>query len=331
MLEALVTGSTGFIGSHLAEALLERGFNVRCLLRKGKSNERYIKDLNVEKFYIDDYNESEIKKSRVLDGINYVFHTAGVTKGITMDDFLAGNEKPTRELLAAIKSKKQNLQRFVFLSSSAVAGCALSLDEPIRRDDHSCPVERYGKSKFAGEQAVKQSKVPFTIIRPGGVYGPRDVDYFNLFKSIHGHINPFFGIRKKYHSIVHVKDLVEATIGSISIDKTQGQTYFICNNKPVSWQKLQSIIKSATGKKFIIPLYLPEFFLDIAAFFGEWRTKRTGKFSLLNKQKAKLAKQQYLIYSNMRARMHFGFEPEISLEQGVKETYRWYLENKWLK
>jgi nucleoside-diphosphate-sugar epimerase len=332
LLETLVTGSTGFVGSHLVKALLERGMKVRCLLREGKSNEQYLKDLDVEKFYIHNYSEEDLIKSGALNNLDYLFHNAGVTKGLTLKDFMKGNTAPTIELLKAVKHEKSGIKRFIYVSSSAVAGPASSLNEPISNNNFSRPIEHYGKSKMLGEFAVKSSGIPFTIVRPGGVYGPRDVDYFKLFKLIHKGTNPFFGNRNKYQSMIHVHDLVTATIEAAFNNQTEDETYFLCNDNPASWEELQSMIVDAVGEKARIKeKNYPSFFMNIGIFFGELYTRITKKPSLLNRQKLKLSQPDYWVFSNKKAKDDFGFETKIPLEEGIKETYRWYCKNKWLR
>jgi len=329
MLEALVTGSTGFIGSHLVESLLDKGFNVRCLLRKGKSNEQYLENLNVEKYYIEDYSVEEFNKNKVLEGIDYLFHTAGVTKGITFNDFKEGNYKPTFALIQSLlEQRHSDLKRFVYLSSTAVAGPSKKLYQPKYNTEDVSFIEHYGASKYLGELIVKNSTLPYTIIRPGGVYGPRDVDYFNLFKSINKRINPFFGNKNKYHAIIHSQDLVKGILDAALNDKTKNQFYYLCNDEAVSWKELQSEIVKAVDKK-VFTINFPSFFMDIVAFFGELSFKITKKHSLLNKQKLKLSKPDFWIFSNEKAKNDFDFNPVISIEQGVKQTYEWYLRNNW--
>ncbi|MBU2589247.1 MAG: NAD(P)-dependent oxidoreductase [Nanoarchaeota archaeon] len=329
MLEALVTGSTGFIGSHLVEALLDKGINVRCLLRENKSNEKYLKKLDVQKFYVKNYSVEELNKSKALENIDYIFHTAGVTKGINFNDFKDGNYKPTFALVQSLlEQKNSDLKRFVYLSSTAVAGPSQSLNEPIVNPEHVSFIEHYGASKYLGELVVKNSRLPYTILRPGGVYGPRDIDYFNLFKSIRKRINPFFGNKNKYHAIIHVNDLVKGIIDATFSDKSAYQYYYLCNDEPVSWEALQSEIVNAVGKK-VFTINFPSFFMDMATFFGELYSKISKKHSLLNKQKLMLSKPDYWIFSNEKAKKDFNFKPSISLEEGVKATYNWYLQNYW--
>lgn len=330
MLEALVTGSTGFIGSHLVESLLARNINVRCLLRKGRSNEKYLKTLDVKRFYVEDYAPEDLEESRALEEVDYVFHTAGVTKGIFLDDFKQGNLRPTQALLRAIENNKIQLKRFIYLSSTAVAGPSKSFYDWQEDTEFVNYIEHYGASKYLGEFAIRNSGLPFTIIRPGGVYGARDVDYFNLFKSIHKRINPFFGNKGKHHAIIHVDDLVNGIMDAAFSENTEGKNYYLCNDESVSWGNLQSKIIKAVDKK-VFTIRFPSFFMNVAAFFGELYSKLSGKPSLLNRQKLKLSKPDFWVFSNQKAKDDFGFNPSIALEEGIKKTYEWYIKNGWLK
>src|SRR4051812_16912850 len=180
---AVVTGSTGFIGSHLVDALLARGATVRVLVRPETPVER--RDPRVPHWEADLLDDRSVRESRVWEGATHVFHLAGVTKGRTLAHFRAGNVFPTANVLSALAARGGRVPRVVLVSSQAAAGPAPSADAPVRESARPVPIENYGRSKLQAEQAVARYRdlLPITILRPSAVYGPRDRDFLAVFRQ----------------------------------------------------------------------------------------------------------------------------------------------------
>ena len=329
-MKALVTGSSGFIGSHLVEALLEAGFEVAALQRSS-SDQAFLKGLPVRSDVVDYAKPETLVKSKALDGVDYVFHTAGVTKRVTKEQFLAGNVEPTQNLLEALIARKSVPQRFVFLSSQAALGPSKSIEDLKSEDHKAAPIELYGESKFIAEQVVHEygATIPYTIIRPSSVYGPRDVDFLNIFKQITRGLNVYAGNRDKYISIIYVSDLVRGILAAAFSEKAANQLYNLCDDAPVCWQEIHTNIVELTGKR-VFTIDIPAFFLTIAGKFGDLYSKASGRFSLINSQKIRLALPKYWLISNQKSKEHFDFTCEVSLNEGLRQTLQWYRQNKWI-
>ena len=175
-MKTLVTGATGFIGSHLVEELLKGGHRVTCLVRK-TSNLQWINGLNVRLIY----GDCTIKESllNAVADFDYIFHLAGLTKAANERDFFSANALGTENLVSAVIEKNPDTKRFVYLSSLAAAGPSCD-GTPAKEAGEPKPVSAYGRSKLEGERIVMRHKntIPVTVIRPPAVYGPRDKDFY---------------------------------------------------------------------------------------------------------------------------------------------------------
>lgn len=319
----LLTGASGFVGGQLRERLTQDGAEVVTLRRKaskpgqGRSLEVEYDDLpGLEKILADEKPD-------------YLFHVAGATKGITYEDFQRANVMPTRHLLQA-SEKHPGLKRFVYVSSLT----ALGPNEPGKPHTESSerkPIEFYGQSKAEAEQVVESftGKVKWATVRPGGVFGPGDVDYFNLFKEVSKGRNVYFGNRRKEFSAVYVDDLIDAILLSAERDEAVGKTFILGWEEPQTWEAFQTVLVEKSGRK-AMTLDLPEFFVDVAAFFGEVATRIDKKPRLFNKQKAKMGAQQSWVGTSEAARKHLGWEPKLTVPDAIARTFSWYRENKWL-
>ena len=230
--KALVTGSNGFVGSHLVEDLLSRGYEVSCLVRK-TSNLRWIEGLKVSFVYGELKDKESLKKA--VKSQDFVFHLGGLTKAQNSNDYYKANHLGTKNLVEATLESNPGIKRFVYVSSQAAVGPGKDIT-PLNEDSPCNPVTDYGKSKLLGEKAVLsyKDKLPITIIRPSGIYGPRDTEIFIFFKLIKNHIKPLFGFRENYLSLVYVKDLVFGICLTAESKKAIGQTYFIADKNPIT-------------------------------------------------------------------------------------------------
>lgn len=321
---ALITGASGFIGGRLRDTLLDDGHDVVALTRRGSPAPRRGRAAEVD--YADlDALEQVIERERP----EYVFHVAGATKGVTFEDYRDANVVPTRNLLQATRLKHPGVRRFVHISSLAAYGPAAP-GVPTREHHERRPVEFYGKSKLEAELAVEGmgDSLAWTIIRPPAVYGPGDVDLFNLFKLATQRVNLFFGNRDRAQSWVYVDDLIAGIRNAAAHSETRGKGYFLCDGKPLTWGEYQQQILTATGKR-ALDIDVPEVFLDVAGAFGEFVSKLDKKPRLLNRQKAILGKQLW-VCSHETARADFGYRPTIAAADGIQRTLDWYRHRQWL-
>lgn len=319
----LITGASGFIGRRLRDALLERGVDVVALRRAASPEPKVGRSAPIDYADVDGL-------AAVLEAERptHVFHVAGATKGVTYPDFQRANVMPTANLLTAAE-KVGGLERFVHVSSLAAWGPS-SPEAPHTEADEPRPVEHYGRSKLEAEQAVEASGVPYTIIRPGGVYGPGDVDYFELFKTAAAGFNFYFGNRDRWMSVIYVDDLVRMIREAATHPEARNRGYFAADGVPVTWQGFQEKVVEAANRK-VRDLDVPEVFVGLAAWGGELLSRIDGKPRLANRQKATMGRQSAWTGSIDAIRRDIGFEPRVSQDEGVSLTMRWYRNEGWIK
>jgi nucleoside-diphosphate-sugar epimerase len=324
---ALVTGASGFIGSHLTEILISKGWHVRALVRK-TSDLRWVKGLDIELAYgsFDDLSSLE----EAVKGMDYVFHNAAAKSGSRQKIF-RNNVDATISLAAATPVKAPGLKRFVFLSSQAASGPAHSLNSPKSEKDQCLPISDYGHSKLMAEQKLQEysGKLPFTIIRPPTVYGPRDTDVFLYFQWINRGLALLPGLKRRYAHLIYVRDLVEGMFQAAVSEATLHKTYFLSDPNSYSWQEISSAIADSLGKK-PLPVHLPIGLAHFSAILAEAGAMIARKDSIFNRQKVQEMSQYFWICSPESAQIDFGFKCRFDLKNGIEETARWYRENEWL-
>jgi nucleoside-diphosphate-sugar epimerase len=329
-MHAVVTGSTGFIGSHLVDSLLAQGHSVRALVRPETPTSA--RDARIEHFQADLLDDRSVRESRVWEGVTHVFHLAGVTRGRTLAHFRAGNVFPTANVLAALAARSGKPPRVVLVSSQAAAGPAASPDAPLRETDRPVPVEAYGRSKLQAEQAVARyrSDLPITILRPAAVYGPRDRDFLAAFKQASGRVALHAVPRDHSFSLLHVTDLVDALLRAAERPVAAGRTYFLADEAPVTWGELYDEIAAAAGSR-PLQLQVPHAAVRLAAHAGDLLSTFTGRSTLLNRNKAALARPRWWLCDASLARAELEWKCTVPLQQGVQETYNWYVDAGWLR
>ena len=165
-------------------------------------------------------------------------------------------------------------------------------------------------------------------MRPSGVFGPGDVDYFQLFLSAHRGLNVYFGNERRHFSAVYVDDCVRAILMAAESDVAVGRGYFLTDGVPTTWGEFQERVVRHTPRK-VRTLRLPEAIVTLAAHGGELLTRIDGKARLMNRQKAIMGAQEAWTCSGEAARDDFGFEAEVDQDEGVKRTAAWYRDNGW--
>jgi nucleoside-diphosphate-sugar epimerase len=320
-----VTGASGFIGGRLRDALLDAGADVVALRRKGSPEPKRGRGA-----IIDYADATAVRRLVEQERPAFVFHVAGATKGVTHEDFARANVMPTRHLVEALRDAHPSVSRFVLFSSLAAYGPSRA-NAPHGEDAERRPIELYGQSKLEAEQVLEAvgDAIPWTIVRPGGVYGPGDVDFLELFKSVERHVNAFFGNRQRWFSAVYVDDLVEAALGAADDAKTRGKGYFVCDGEPITWEGFQDLVVRASGRR-VLTIDLPEAIVDAGAFVGELLTRIDGKPRLLNRQKALMGAQEAWTCTHAALSRDTGYAPRVAVRDGVARTLAWYRQERWV-
>ncbi|MCY4672275.1 MAG: NAD-dependent epimerase/dehydratase family protein [Bacteroidetes bacterium] len=319
---AFVTGATGFVGSHLAEALLQRGYSeVRCLVR---TEPKWLTGLDVIQIH-GTLNDTPLI-TQALEDVQYVYHLGAMTRARTLHELLAANATSTMYLTTAVRNVSTEAIKICIASSLAVVGNANSI---MADESTPCePVSRYGRSKLVMEQILAGINLPMVIIRPPVVYGPRDQDLLTFFSAVNRGIcvvprgDP--GL-----SLVHVNDLVRGIIDSTESPRTTGKTYYVGSNEVVTWEALRNASEAALGKQSTM-IRLPRSLVMPLGVISEFAGKLTGTYPPLNREKAREILHATKQCSSKKAERDWGYSSRVSLEQGVHETIEWYRAQGWL-
>ncbi|MEW5902595.1 MAG: NAD(P)-dependent oxidoreductase, partial [Acidobacteriota bacterium] len=208
--KALVTGATGFIGSHLAEELLRRGYEVRCLVRRPRRGD-WIERLAVQLVLGDCRDKPSLFSA--VEEVDYVFHLAAVINALSWDEYYQANVLGTLNLLEACAERNPRLRKFVLVSSISAAGPS-ERGRPLREEDPCRPISDYGRSKKMAEEAVAErgGRFPWVIVRPPNVTGPRQKELEEVIRLIKKRIKPLVGEEEPQTSLCYVGDVVDALI-----------------------------------------------------------------------------------------------------------------------
>ncbi len=322
----LVTGATGFIGSHIVDALLARGDNVVCLTRKS-SDLRWLRDKRVT-FAWGDVTAPDSLPSALHD-VDYVFHAAGLTRAHDPGDFDRVNHQGTVNLLQACKSSARRLRRFVLVSSQAAAGPSPG-ERPVTEADPCQPVSLYGQSKWDAEIATASylKEFPITIVRPPAVYGPRDDATLPIFRIAAHHILPLPSSPRRV-SIISWSDLTAGILLAAGHPHAEGRTYFIAHDVPVSIPDVARMTARALGV-WVVPVPAPAwavraYITGLRLFVRAW-TRRQA----FGKDKSGELDVRYWLCDGSRATQELGFRAATPHEEGIRATALWYRQQGWL-
>ena len=328
----LITGASGFIGSFIVEEALNRGMEVWAAVRS-TSSKRYLQDPRINFIELDFGSEERLKEQ--LDGhdFDYIVHAAGVTKCLNKADFHRVNTEGTRHLVEALLALGMPIKRFVYLSSLSVFG-AIHEHQPyadITEHDVPRPNTAYGKSKLEAERYLDSigNEFPYIILRPTGVYGPRETDYFLMAKSIKQHMDFAVGFRRQDITFVYVLDVVQAVF--LALDRgMSGRKYFLTDGEVYQSADFSRLLKKAMHAKWVLRVTAPLWVLKVVTFFGEYISRLTRKPIALNNDKYHILRQRNWRCDVEPAVDELGYHPRYNLEKGVEESVAWYKEHHWL-
>ena len=324
---ALVTGGTGFVGSHLIEALAEAGWTVRALVRR-PDKLRWLKGLPAEIIKGDVQNPNSLPDA--LRGVELVIHCAALTKANTRNEYMQANADGTRTLLHS--SIRAGVRRFIYCSSQAAAGTG-TLAEPRVEEDTPEPLTDYGASKLVGEIEIQKAadQIEWIILRPPAIFGPRDEQFLPLFRGIKRlYRYPVIGREERSYSWIYVRDLVSALRIASETSVGLRKIYFVAHETPSTWREM-SQISGELLKINVRPLpSIPLWLLKGVALACEMGARIRGKAALFNRQKlAEIAAPGWVVNSEKLTR-ELGFRCRFNLREALAETVEWYQEQGWL-
>lgn len=331
-MKVLVTGASGFIGSFIVEEALRRGMDTWAAIRKSSSRE-FLQDKRIHFIELDLSSKEKLVEQLEDHDFDYIVHAAGVTKSLRVEDFEKVNTEGTKNLVDAILQLQMPIKRFVYLSSLSIFG-PIAEEKPhreITEEDIPKPNTAYGISKLKAEKYLDSigNNFPYIVLRPTGVYGPREKDYFLMVKTIQQHIDFSVGFRRQDITFVYVEDVVQAVF--LAFDHgMSGRKYFLTDGKIYQSSAFSNYIHKELGKPFWIRIKAPIWVLRIVTYFGERISRKTGKITALNNDKYHILKQRNWRCNIEPTMDELGYHPHFDLEKGVKLTIQWYKDHHWL-
>jgi nucleoside-diphosphate-sugar epimerase len=325
----LVTGGTGFLGSHVIEQLSQMGRPVRALVRRS-SDTKFLRTLRGVEL-VDGAIDDRASLERAVTGVEAVVHSAGLVKARNLDEFMRVNARGTENLLEACLPLAGSLKRFVHVSSVTVGGPSDAYGNAVQVDSVPRPVTDYGRSKLAAEKLMlaKKDQLKITIIRPPAIYGPRDREIFAFFKSIKMGVLPLLGSPQSKLSMIYGPDCARACIRAIDADVPSGSIFAVDDGAVHTMAELISEAESAMGKRAFLRIPLPRRVVEGAALLSESYGKLTNRAMMLTRDKCNELFDQW-VCDGSRAASELGLPPSVSFSQGVKQTVDWYRTAGWL-
>ncbi len=319
-MKTLVTGATGFVGTHLVKTLVEHGRDVRCLVRK-TSDTQYLEDLGVELYYADLLSQKSLEG--IANGVNIVYHLAGEVYSNRCRNYQKINVDGTKNLVEQCLSA--NVDRFIYLSSIAAVGpnpgILLNEQSPCR------PVNPYGRSKFEAEKVLviyyNRFEFPIVILRAPIVYGP--LGQHNIITKILQMIYKgrffFVGSGKNLRSLCYIDNLIQGLMRVEKSVNSIGQIYFISDEKPFTYNEIFQVIANQLGKK-LKEAYLPTWIGNVCGVSCKLLSM-IGFYSLALNAIWNMVLDMACDIS--KAKKELNYQPKIRFEEGIKKTIRYYL------
>lgn len=322
-MKALVTGGTGFVGSHLLNTLLRRGDQVRALVRSpAKGAALGLAGVEWVSGALDDPGVLQ----RAAHGVDVVYHVAGLVAARSESEFFDVNAEGTRRLLEA--ATRAGGPRFVLVSSLAAGGPTVP-GRPLTGEEPPDPVTAYGRSKLAAEAIVRAGSLPWTIIRPPAVYGPRDREMFRLFRSARFGIAPVFGAGNQELSLIYGPDLAEAIASVGATEVTAGRIYYAAHPEQLTAEALVRAIGTAMGKRVRI-LRIPHGLGRGLLHLTGAAARLANRATVLNPDKAEEFFQAAWTCDPSSLTRDTGWYASSDLATGAAQTLAWYRDAGWL-
>lgn len=331
----LVTGASGFIGSFLIEKALDKNYDTWAGIRESSSRE-YLQDSRIQ--FIDLQFGNREKLAEQLNEFrskygkfDYIIHNAGVTKCLDPKDFDKVNFQYTANFIDALIETQSIPEKFILMSSLSAFGTGDEINySPIKLTDSPNPNTAYGISKLKAEQYLQEKgNFPYIILRPTGVYGPREKDYFLMIKTVRSGLDVGAGFKPQHLTFIYVRDLVDAAFLGLE-SEIKNRAYFVADGDVYTDKEYTQLVKESIGKKRVVSLKVPLWILKIVSIVAEDISKLTKKPSTLNRDKYKIMKQRNWECDIAPLVNDLDFSAKYNLQEGLKESIEWYYKNGWL-
>jgi len=331
----LITGASGFIGSHLVEEGLRRGYTVYAGVRPG--SKRDFLRLESLRFFQMDLTSPQLMErrfrhfARLEGGFDYIVHNAGITRARRKEDFQLVNDGYTRHLLNAVSEAGRLPEKFVFISSLAAGGPGDPLHfTPIHLSDPDHPLSAYAKSKLSAEHYIKSiAEFPYIIIRPTAVYGPRDKDFLTLFRLLNKGVEPLVGRYPQKLSLIYVKDLARTVVQLLEAGRVR-TSWLVSDGVAYNKEDLGNTLRNVLNRQ-TIKIRLPLAPVRAAAFCMEKTYSLFDRMPFLHLDKLKEMAAPNWLCDSHEIWEELGIQPLYTLESGLQEAASWYDQNGWLR
>lgn len=331
----LVTGAGGFIGSYIVEEAIRSGFTTWAGVRSS-TNLEYLSDPNIQFIDLPFHKPEDLRKKlreqcEANGAWDYIVHNLGATKANDEEEFERINYEYCKNFIEALQDLDMQPRLFIYLSSLSVLGLG---DEsgrlPLNSNMTPNPNTAYGRSKLKMENYIREKcEMSWVILRPTGVYGPRERDYFMMMQSIKLGFNFSIGKEKQWLTFIYVTDLVKAIFLTIE-NRSGGKIYSLYDGNYYSENEFAKFTKKELGKTLLLNITLPISVMKWVSILSESVAKIFGKNSTLNRDKFEIMKQRNWKCDMSDFVRDTNFKPEIELQEGVKRSVEWYRANGWL-
>lgn len=316
----LITGATGFVGSHITAAFTEAGYRVRCAIR-ASSNTRWLDDLQIERVTVDLGRPGDLRKA--VEGVDVIVHAAGLTRARSANDYYSVNAEGTRRLAQA--ALEAGGRRFVLISSLAARG-----PDTSTKDGQDRPVSHYGRSKLEAEAHLRLSseRMETVALRPAAVYGPRDTDFLPLCKMASGGwlaLPPGSGLLQP----VYVADVARAVLAAARHEDVGFGPFPVAEPARYTWQQVVAGLEGALERP-VRTVRLPALVFELAGRVAEWAAKPLGSPPIFDERRARDLAVHAWTCDPSGAERALKWHAEVSLREGLKRTVRWYRRAGWL-
>lgn len=335
-MKILITGASGFIGGFLVEEALKKGWEVWAGVRSS-SNLNHLADPNIHLIDLNYENPARLKLQITAHGDtngawDYIIHNAGVTKCANEADYIRINHQYTLHFISALIESGNKPSKFVYMSSLGAVGPGDEKSgKPVSMSDKPNPISEYGRSKLLAENYIRGlSDFPWIILRPTGVYGPRERDYYLMLKMINAGFNVAVGLKEQRLNFIYIKDLVSVCFASLESPLCQ-KTWFVADGDFYTSSSFASLLRAVLRKRKLLSMRIPLPLVKVVAILSGTWSQLTGKPSVMNSDKYKVMKHRNWTCDASDLEQELPFKAEFNLHQGMEETVSWYKKNGWLK
>lgn len=328
----LIVGASGFVGSNLTTESCMRGLHVYAGVRP-QTDKTHLSYPNVSILEFDYSNKEQlISQLAILKNscktLDYLVYNAGLTKALNKDDFERVNYLYFKNFIEALTETNIIPSKLIYISSLSVLPDKNG--SPLSVEDIPNPDSLYGQSKLKAEGYLrKQADLPYIILRPTGIYGPGEKDYYLMFKSARKGFSTTVGKGKQILSFIYIKDLTDAIFLALE-SNIKNKTYLLSDGQAYTDTDFIQLLKQELNKSYVLNLNVPLWLVKVVAFLSDFISRQTGKAYTINNDKYKILKRKNWECDTTPIQQELGFKAKYDLRKGIIQSIDWYKKNKWL-